>query len=107
MGRTLREDLGQDAGGGGEVARGVGAVCSSPRLRRGSWYADATAAKSIAERQGLVRVRHIDVGLLWLQDLAVRERLHLHKVLWSANPADLMTKHVSGSDVYLHKVVKV
>ena len=31
-------------------------------------HIDATAVKSIAERQGLDRVRHIDVHVSWLQD---------------------------------------
>ena len=29
---------------------------------------DATAAKGILDRQGLAKVRHIDVNCLWLQE---------------------------------------
>ena len=62
-------------------------------------HIDASAAKSIAERKGLDKVRHIEVGLLWLQDQEARDRLPLHKVLGSANPADLMTNNLSQQDI--------
>ena len=62
-------------------------------------HIDATAAKSIAERQGLDRVRHIDVNILWLQDQQARERLPLHKILGTANPADLMTKNLAAQQI--------
>ena len=33
---------------------------------------DAGAAKGILERQGLTNVRHLDVGMLWMQDQVAR-----------------------------------
>ena len=51
-------------------------------------------------------MRHLDVGVLWLQEQAVRRRLPLEKVLGTENPADLMTKHLSRDDVnkYLRQI---
>ena len=43
-------------------------------------HVDAAAAKGIVERSGLDKVRHIDVGVLWLQEQAARERVPLHKI---------------------------
>ena len=34
---------------------------------------DAAAAKGILERQGIARIRHIDVNVLWLQQQAARK----------------------------------
>ena len=39
-------------------------------------------------------MRHLDVGTLWLQEQQLRLVLKVVKVLGTANPADLMTKHV-------------
>ena len=77
--QTLLEDLGES--------------------RRARLHVDAKAAKSICEREGLERVRHIDVNVLWLQEQEVRQRLPLRKVLGTSNPADLMTKHLSQRDL--------
>ena len=51
--RTLCEDLGES----------VGIVLEL----------DATAAKGILDRTGLVKVRHIDVNCLWLQEQCVKK----------------------------------
>ena len=69
-------------------------------------YIDSSAAKSIAEREGLDKVRHIDVGILWLQEQEARRQLPLEKVLGTSNPADLMTKHLGQKEVdkYLNMI---
>ena len=41
------------------------------------------------------RVRHLDVRMLRLQDQQRRRVLEVVKVLGTANPADLVTKHAS------------
>ena len=58
-------------------------------------FIDSSAAKSICEREGLDKVRHIEVGVLWLQEQEVRRRLPLVKVPGTSNIADLMTKHLN------------
>ena len=57
---------------------------------------DSSACKGICQRTGLGKVRHIDVALLWLQDLVRRGRIVMRKIPGSENPADLMTKYLTG-----------
>ena len=58
---------------------------------------DATAAKGILERQGISKVRHIDVNVLWLQQQVARKIVPLIKVDGTANCADLLTKHLTAN----------
>ena len=57
-------------------------------------FADASAALSIAKRQGAGKMRHINVKSLWLQAKAVQQVLKYCKVKGEENPADGLTKHV-------------
>ena len=61
-------------------------------------HMDSTAARGIIDRQGLSKVRHLDVNLLWLQEQLARDRVPLLKVPGPENNADLMTKHLAGDD---------
>ena len=60
---------------------------------RGQVFGDASAALGIMDRRGLGRTRHIDTGLLWIQETAAAKRLEFTKVLGTVNPADLFTKY--------------
>ena len=55
-------------------------------------HIDASAAKSIIEREGLDRLRHIEVNVLWLQEQELRRNLPMVKIDGKLNMADLMTK---------------
>lgn len=57
-------------------------------------YADASAALSIAKRQGAGTMRRINVRTLWLQEKAIRKVLDYRKIRGEDNPADGLTKHV-------------
>ena len=57
-------------------------------------HTDSTAAKGIASRRGLGKLRHIEVQYFWLHDHFARKTFTLHKVLGTENPADLMTKYL-------------
>ena len=57
-------------------------------------YCDATAAIGMVQRAGIGRTRHIDVGMLWVQQKAWQERLKYGKVLGTLNCADALTKNV-------------
>ena len=57
-------------------------------------FADASAALSIAKRDGAGKMRHINVRGLWLQEKTVRQELTYRKVKEEDNPADGLTKHV-------------
>lgn len=58
---------------------------------------DAAAAKGILERQGIARIRHIDVNVLWLQQQAARDMVPLIKIKGEYNGSDLMTKHLTSA----------
>ena len=58
-------------------------------------FTDATAAIGICRRRGLGKIRHLHVSDLWVQDRLKRGDFTLSKVDGSANPADILTKHVS------------
>ena len=80
--RSLCADLGSDVGIGLEL--------------------DATAAKGILDRQGLAKVRHIDVNCLWLQEQCAKKMVPLVKIPGEDNTADLMTKHLVGPILMKH-----
>ena len=65
-------------------------------------HVDAAAALGILERQGVGRVRHLDIGILWLQEQQLRRVVELTKVLGTRNPADLMTKHLAQEALNLY-----
>ena len=55
---------------------------------------DATAGKGILDRQGIAKVRHIDVNCLWLQEQRTKKIIALTKIPGEGNCADLTTKHL-------------
>ena len=65
-------------------------------------HTDSSAAKGIAERDGIGRVRHLEVGVLWIQEKLKAGDFRLRKVLGTKNPADLLTKHLAGPDISKH-----
>ena len=62
-------------------------------------HVDAAAALGILERRGVGRIRHLDVGSLWLQEVQLRQKIEFVKVKGTSNPADLMTKHLPREGV--------
>ena len=60
---------------------------------------DSSACKGICQRVGLGKIRHIDVALLWLQDLVRKGRISMRKVPGKSNPADMLTKYLPGSKI--------
>ena len=59
---------------------------------------DAEAARAIASRQGIGKVRHLEVRYLWLQDQVRRGAIRLVKVWGKENPADVLTKPMGFGD---------
>ena len=57
-------------------------------------YCDATAAIGMVQRAGIGRTRHIDCGMLWIQQKSWQEKLRFGKVLGLENCSDLLTKNV-------------
>ena len=60
---------------------------------------DATAAKGIASRKGLGKVRHMAVHYLWVQERVAQGDLKLSKVWGKENPADLLTKYLDAESI--------
>ena len=57
---------------------------------------DASAAKGIASRRGVGKVRHCHVSTLWLQQAVHTRRLRLQKQPGKESVADLGTKHLAA-----------
>jgi len=60
---------------------------------------DSSAAKSIASRTGLGKLRHLGIQFLWLQEAVRRKKVVLSKVRGDINPADVLTKPKSLDDM--------
>lgn len=63
---------------------------------------DASAVLAITQRQGLGKLRHIDVHWLWSQERMKYGDLSTHKVHGKENPADLLTKHFNQEEIMKH-----
>ena len=61
---------------------------------KGHVYVDSSAALGIAHRKGNGRLRHVKVGMSWLQERTEEGELKLKKVSGENNPADVLTKNV-------------
>ena len=57
-------------------------------------HCDSAAARGIAKRRGLGKMRHIELQTLWIQEKVARGAVKLNRILGTANPADLFTKHL-------------
>ena len=67
-------------------------------------FTNSAAAKGIMTRRGLGKLRHIEVGYLWLQDAVAEKRLRVYKRRGEDNTADLGAKHLSGEVIQKHLV---
>ena len=65
-------------------------------------HCDASAALGIVNRQGLGKLRHINVRYLWLQEKVRMKELDVLKVAGTSNPADLMTKNLDAATMWKH-----
>lgn len=63
---------------------------------------DANAAKGIASRRGLGKMRHIEVHQLWVQDKVASGKIEIRKVDGKANIADGLTKLDTAEDIRVH-----
>ena len=84
---------------------GVRSMCEEGKAEQSNeLFADASAALSIAKRQGAGKMRHINVKSLWLQAKEVQKILRYRKIKGEGNPSDGLTKHVRREllDKYLN-----
>ena len=54
---------------------------------------DAAAALAITQRWGAGKLRHVNVGHLWIQEKVHEKSLSVRKVRGIVNPADALTKY--------------
>ena len=62
-------------------------------------YVDSAAAIGITQRKGAGKLRHVKVGMLWIQERVEEGELQVVKVLGAENPADAMTKNLGGGKI--------
>ena len=63
---------------------------------------DSSAAKSFISRSGLGKMRHIEIKDLWIQKEIKEGKVVVEKLSGESNPADLMTKYLSGQEIENH-----
>ena len=57
---------------------------------------DSAACRGISQRLGCGRVRHLDCGLLWVQDAIKKQLMSVGVIPGHENPADVGTKPLAG-----------
>lgn len=62
-------------------------------------YTDSAAALGIMGRPGLGKLRHLEVGYLWLQDLVAFKKIDVAKVKGIEKFAGLGTKYHRSEDI--------
>ena len=62
-------------------------------------FVDSSAAIGMVSRRGNGKMRHVKVGMLWIQEKVESGELAVEKVAGTRNPADMMTKNVPGAKV--------
>ena len=65
-------------------------------------YTDSTSALGTACKRGSGKIRHIEIGSLWLQQVVADKRIQMAKIDGKKNPPDILTKH--GERAMLDKV---
>ena len=69
-------------------------------------FADSTAALGVVNRKGSGKLRHVRVGMLWVQGQREEGTLEYAKIGGEDNPGDLMTKHL-GSELLARHVARL
>ena len=65
-------------------------------------FADSNAALGVVNRKGSGKLRHVRVGMLWVQGQREDGTLAYDKIGGEDNPGDLMTKHLSSEMMRKH-----
>jgi hypothetical protein len=62
-------------------------------------WTDSSAAKAVANRRGLGKLRHVELKWLWMQDMVKEGRIQLKTVRGNENVADHLTKPKSRAEI--------
>ena len=68
----------------------------------GKVYVDSSAALGIVGRRGCGKMRHIKIGMLWIQEKAEEGTLVYKKIDGPDNPSDMNTKGLAQSSIDKH-----
>ena len=63
---------------------------------------DSTSAKSMADRKGIAKVKHMQIWFLWIQERVANGDLQIHHVGTKFNPADPFTKPLTQPELDAH-----
>ena len=63
---------------------------ATPRL-----WCDSSAAIQVSRRLGVGKMRHIHVSHLYIQELVKNKEIFVRKIAGTANPSNILTKHIS------------
>ena len=85
---------------GATNALGVGGVLKDLNINLAvAVSTDSSAAKGIANRRGLGKLRHIELNELWIQESIAKGRMVIYKISGTENGADSLTKHSNGERI--------
>lgn len=65
-------------------------------------HVDSAAAIGVTNRRGSGKLRHIKVGMLWIQERVEEGELHVSKIRGEHNPADALTRYLGQSVLNRH-----
>ena len=65
-------------------------------------WSDASAARAVAARRGLGKVRHLHTRFLWLQEAVAMKAVGLRCIHGKENPADALTKALPWTETAAH-----
>ena len=90
---------------GGSIGIGVSSMLSDLGIAVDSRLhlsTDSAAAKGISSRRGLGKIRHLDLGLLWIQQKVNEGSFIVKKVPGEANLSDGLTKYLENQKILTH-----
>ena len=65
-------------------------------------FVDSSAAIGIANRKGIGKMRHVRVGMMWIQEKSEEGELEFNTIEGERNPADMMTKNLTKSSIGMY-----
>ena len=65
-------------------------------------WSDASAARAVAARRGLGKLRHLHTRFLWLQESVAMKAVSMRKIPGTENPADVLTKALPWPQIAGH-----
>lgn len=62
-------------------------------------HSDSAACRGMCNRDGVGKLRHVELQYFWLQQAVRAKKLGMKRILGAKNPADLMTKFLGAADI--------